>query len=109
VGNSALLEQLRFRRISSAMETAARRRRLFHLWWHPHNFGVGLQENLTFLRAILDCFRRLQDRYGMRSMTMGALAEEVLHASRPSRTADVRRRHGPHRSEESSNLRRYFA
>jgi len=89
VGNSALLERLRFRRISSAMETAARRRRLFHLWWHPHNFGVGLQENLTFLRAILDCFRRLQDRYGMRSMTMGALAEEVLHARRPSRTADV--------------------
>lgn len=89
VGNSALLERLRFRRISSAMETAARRRRLFHLWWHPHNFGVGLQENLTFLRAILDCFRRLQDRYGMRSMTMGALAEEVLHAGRPGRAADV--------------------
>jgi len=89
VGNSALLEHLRFRRISSAMETAARRRRLFHLWWHPHNFGVGLQENLTFLRAILDCFRRLQDRYGMRSMTMGALAEEVLHAGRPGRAVDV--------------------
>src|SRR5262249_32058285 len=89
VGNSALLEHLRFRRISSAMETAARRRRLFHLWWHPHNFGVGLQENLTFLRAILDCFRRMQDRYGMRSMTMGALAEEVLHAGRPGRAVDV--------------------
>jgi hypothetical protein len=89
VGNNALLERLRFRRISSAMETAARRRKLFHLWWHPHNFGVGLQENLTFLRAILDCFRRLQDRHGMRSMTMGALAEEVLHARRPGGAADV--------------------
>ncbi len=62
------------------METAARRRKLFHLWWHPHNFGVDLQENLAFLRAILDCFRTLQELYGMRSMTMAALADDVLHA-----------------------------
>jgi hypothetical protein len=74
------LERLRLWRITSAMETAARRRTLFHLWWHPHNFGVDLQENLAFLRDILDHFRTLQDRYGMRSMTMAALADEVLHA-----------------------------
>jgi hypothetical protein len=89
VGNSALLERLRFRRISSAMETAARHRKLFHLWWHPHNFGVDLHKNLMFLRGVLDCFRRLQDRYGMRSLTMGALAEEVLHARRPSGAAHL--------------------
>src|SRR5256885_2930105 len=45
VGNSAVLERLRLQRITSAMETAARRRRLFHLWWHPHNFGVDLQRS----------------------------------------------------------------
>jgi hypothetical protein len=79
VGRSAVLERMRLRRITSAMETAARRRKLFHLWWHPHNFGVDLQKNLAFLRAILDCFRSLQERYGMRSMTMAAVADEVLH------------------------------
>jgi hypothetical protein len=79
VGKSAVLERLRLRRIMSAMETAARRRKIFHLWWHPHNFGVDLQENLAFLRAILDCFRSLQERYGMRSMTMAAVADEILH------------------------------
>jgi hypothetical protein len=79
-GKSAALERLRLWRITSAMETAARRRKLFHLWWHPHNFGVDLQENLAFLRAILDCFHTLQERYGMRSMTMAALADDVLHA-----------------------------
>jgi hypothetical protein len=62
------------------METAARRRKLFHLWWHPHNFGVNLQENLAFLRAILDHFRALQERYDMRSKTMAAIADEVIHA-----------------------------
>ena len=80
VSGNARLERLRLWRITSAMETAARRRRLFHLWWHPHNFGVHLQENLAFLRKILDHFRILQDRYGMRSMTMAAVADEVLHA-----------------------------
>ncbi len=79
VGKNSALERLRLWRITSAMELAARRRRLFHLWWHPHNFGVNLQENLAFLRAILDHFRILQDRYGMRSMTMAAVADEVLH------------------------------
>jgi hypothetical protein len=89
VRKSAVLERLRLRRITSAMEVAARRRRLFHLWWHPHNFGVNLQENLAFLRNILDHFRALQDRYGMRSMTMAAVADEVLHAHRQGGTAHV--------------------
>ncbi len=89
VGNSGALERLRFRRITSAMETAARSRKLFHLWWHPHNFGAGLEENLVFLRGILDCFRGLQERYGMRSMTMAAVADEVLHARGHDRAPDM--------------------
>jgi hypothetical protein len=88
-GKSGVLERLRLWRITSAMEMAARRRKLFHLWWHPHNFGVDLQENLTFLRDILDCFHSLQERYGMRSMTMAAVADEVLHAHGQSGAADV--------------------
>jgi hypothetical protein len=77
------------RRITSAMETAARGRKLFHLWWHPHNFGVDLEENLAFLRRILDCFRVLQERYGMRSMTMAAVADEVLHVHGQGGAPDV--------------------
>jgi peptidoglycan/xylan/chitin deacetylase (PgdA/CDA1 family) len=87
VSSNAALERLRLWRVTSAMETAARRRTLFHLWWHPHNFGVDLQENLAFLGKILDHFRILQDRYGMRSMTMAAVADEVLDAPGPSRAA----------------------
>ncbi|HEY6994615.1 MAG TPA: hypothetical protein VH397_12950 [Xanthobacteraceae bacterium] len=79
-GKNAGMERLRLWRIASAMETAARRRTLFHLWWHPHNFGVNLQQNLAFLRDVLDHFRTMHDRFGMRSMTMAAVADEVLHA-----------------------------
>lgn len=89
VRKNAVLERLRLRRITSAMEVAARRRRLFHLWWHPHNFGINLQENLAFLRDILDHFRALQDCYGMRSMTMAAVADEVLHAQRQGGAAHL--------------------
>jgi hypothetical protein len=88
VGKNVALERLRLWRITTAMETAARGRTLFHLWWHPHNFGVDLQQNLAFLRDILDHFRTLQDRYGMRSMTMAALADEVLHAHAQGGVAD---------------------
>src|SRR4029453_13075590 len=98
VGKSAVLERLRLWRITSAMETAARRPKLFHLWWHPHNFGVDLQENLAFLRAILDCFRALQERYGMRSMTMAALADDVLQAQGQTGGGPAVRRDCAHRA-----------
>jgi hypothetical protein len=35
---------------------------------------------LAFLRDVLDHFRTMHDRFGMRSMTMAAVADEVLHA-----------------------------
>ena len=43
-------------------------------------FLVGVHENLASPDAVLDQFRILRDRHGMRSMTMAAVADEVLHA-----------------------------
>ena len=74
VSKNAPLERLRLWRITSAMETAARRRRLFHLWWHPHNFGVQLEANLRFLETILARFRALRERHGMESLSMSEAA-----------------------------------
>ncbi len=71
------LEWLRLRRITSAMEVAARTNTTFHLWWHPHNFGAHTAENLEVLRIILRTFQKLNDRYGMRSQTMAEAAAEV--------------------------------
>jgi len=74
------LKSLRLHRITSAMTNAARDGKIFHLWWHPHNFGVDLKSNLAFLRVVLDCYRKLQKRHGMRSLTMAAVADEILDA-----------------------------
>jgi peptidoglycan/xylan/chitin deacetylase (PgdA/CDA1 family) len=71
------LDWLRVRRITTAMETAARTNRTFHLWWHPHNFGASTAKNLDVLRIILRTFQDLNERYGMQSQTMAEAAAEV--------------------------------
>ena len=52
------------------MRYAARRHRLFHLWWHPHNFTRYPKENFEFLQRIFDEFDQLADTEGMRSLSM---------------------------------------
>ena len=68
------LDPFRVRRIQGAMESAARKGKSFHLWWHPHNFGVHLQENLALLEELLRHHAKLRDRYGVVPMTMGEMA-----------------------------------
>lgn len=78
----AWMDELRLRRIKSAMRHAAVNHRLFHLWWHPHNFGAHVAENQRFLGRILSYYEHLQRRYGMQSLNMGevSLMLERLHA-----------------------------
>jgi peptidoglycan/xylan/chitin deacetylase (PgdA/CDA1 family) len=64
------LEPLRRRRIEGELREAARRGRIYHLWWHPHNFGAHLGPNLHFLRGVLEVFAELRATEGMRSLTM---------------------------------------
>ena len=73
----AALEPLRLARLKQAMTTAARSGGICHLWWHPHNFGVNMEQNLAVLESLLQHYLRLQDRYGMRSLTMAAVADLV--------------------------------
>ncbi|HVJ93112.1 MAG TPA: polysaccharide deacetylase family protein [Labilithrix sp.] len=71
------LEPLRQRRIAQAMQRAAERDEVFHLWWHPHNFGKHPQENLAFLGGLLDVFDDLRRRRGMESVTMAQASSLV--------------------------------
>ncbi len=73
----AALEPLRLRRITRSLAHAARRGRIYHLWWHPHNFGVHLDENLAVLRQILAAFAEARDRYGMVSLSMEGVADRA--------------------------------
>lgn len=69
------LEPLRLRRIAADIRAAAAARKLYHLWWHPHNFGRHVDENLAVLRAVLAVFGECRRRQGMQSLSMGEVAE----------------------------------
>jgi peptidoglycan/xylan/chitin deacetylase (PgdA/CDA1 family) len=58
------------RRIRRSLRNAALRGEIYHLWWHPHNFGLHVAENLALLEAILEEFARLREEFGMMSLAM---------------------------------------
>lgn len=74
------LDELRARRILTDLERTARDGAVYHLWWHPHNFGAHLQENLQLLRRILDRFCELRERGLMVSANMREIADRALAA-----------------------------
>jgi peptidoglycan/xylan/chitin deacetylase (PgdA/CDA1 family) len=71
------LEPLRLARITRALRHAAEAGEIFHLWWHPHNFGVRQEENLAVLRQVLEAFATLRESHGMRSLSMHEAARLV--------------------------------
>lgn len=71
------LDALRLGRIAKGIQAAAISKQLFHLRWHPHNFGSYVDENIAFLRKILKTFARFRESHGMRSLTMADVAEIV--------------------------------
>lgn len=71
------LEPLRRWRVKAGLRAAARRGEVYHLWWHPHNFGANLEDNLAALKSILKEFHRLRDMYGMQSLTMAEVTKKA--------------------------------
>ena len=73
-----VLDGLRLRRIVADLTHAARRGLTYHLWWHPHDFGRHLAENLRILEHVLRHVASLRLRYGMESLGMAEAAARVL-------------------------------
>ena len=71
---TSFLDGLRLKRITNSMTHAAQHGLTYHLWWHPHNFGVNLTENLAFLEKILMHYKKLSLKYGFSSVSMQQLA-----------------------------------
>lgn len=65
-----LLDPLRLHLIKSEMEYAAKTGALCHLWWHPHNFGANMEQNLAFLEKVLKHYKYCKEKYDMKSFTM---------------------------------------
>lgn len=71
------LEPLRLRRIKKEMRYAAKHHELYHLWWHPHNFGANMEQNFSFLEEVLRCYKKCHEDYGMEAMTMSEFYEQL--------------------------------
>jgi hypothetical protein len=68
------LEPRRRARLVAGLRSAARRGRLFHLWWHPHNFARHPRESFDLLNRLLDEADRLRASDGLLSLSMGDVA-----------------------------------
>jgi peptidoglycan/xylan/chitin deacetylase (PgdA/CDA1 family) len=75
-GVLARLEPRKVARVLGEMVRAASAGAVYHLWWHPHNFGVDQDLHLAQLDALLGRFVRLREEGAMRSLTMAELARE---------------------------------
>jgi peptidoglycan/xylan/chitin deacetylase (PgdA/CDA1 family) len=71
------LNTMKIERVKTEMERAAMKGEVYHLWWHPHNFGNYPDESMEGLKRILDGFKKCEEKYGMQSMNMGEIAHAV--------------------------------
>lgn len=71
----AFLEKLKVQRITNEMTLAAKEHKVYHLWWHPHNFGLNQDKNLQMLDQILNHYAVLSARYDYKSYTMSELSD----------------------------------
>ena len=65
-----VLNTARLLRIKSEIIQAAKNGEVYHLWWHPHNFGTDTEGALKTLKAIVEVFAHCREVYGMESLTM---------------------------------------
>jgi peptidoglycan/xylan/chitin deacetylase (PgdA/CDA1 family) len=72
------LEPLRRARLRSGLRHAAQAGRIFHLWWHPHNFAHNRTENLSLLEHLLDDFDDSSRTEGMETLTMSDVADRAI-------------------------------
>lgn len=70
-----ILNNLKIERIKKEMTQAAKQHTVYHLWWHPHNFGINQKENIKTLEKILRHYKILSKKYGFKSFTMSELSD----------------------------------
>ncbi len=77
-GAKSIVSILQLNRIKREMTKAAIAGKMYHLWWHPHNFGRNLEENLDNLKSILLHYQIMQCQYGMKSQSMASFAKSCI-------------------------------
>ncbi len=73
----SFLEPLKVNRVKNTMKKAAKSNELFHMWFHPHNFGNYMDENFKNLEEIYKLYSHLNSKYKFTSITMSNLADNL--------------------------------
>ncbi len=71
------LRKLKLKRIKDEITVAAKKKEVYHLWWHPHNFGDQPGESLKDLGDILEHFNVCRNKYGIQSVSMHELHDII--------------------------------
>ncbi|NVJ86823.1 MAG: polysaccharide deacetylase family protein [Algoriphagus sp.] len=79
---NGLFNEIRLQRILNEMESAAKAGEVYHLWWHPHNFGNDPEASIKELDRVLEKYRELHEKFGLESKSMKMLGEGLLEKSR---------------------------
>jgi len=67
---NSFLNYFMLRRIVKEMRFAARNNLIYHLWWHPHNFGSNAKLNLRNLEILLKEYKQLKKEFNFQSVSM---------------------------------------
>ena len=70
-------EKLRLNRITESMRYAAKNGLVYHLWWHPHNFGGNIESNISFLEKIMAYYQKLKNEFNFESVSMSRLSNQL--------------------------------
>ena len=70
----SFLENMKIKRIKRGMTHAAKHKQVYHLWFHPHNFGENTEQNFGVLEALFRHYKTLETTYDFKSKTMTNLA-----------------------------------
>ncbi|MDR0664698.1 MAG: polysaccharide deacetylase family protein [Helicobacteraceae bacterium] len=68
---------MRLERVKKTMLCAAKNNLIYHIWYHPHEFGRFTDEKLKILDRLCARYKRLNETYGFESATMSGLAKKT--------------------------------
>lgn len=74
----SFFDGLKLWRLKWSMTRTAKKGGVFHLWWHPHNFGKYTDENLKQVEILLKHYELLNKKYNFQSNTMEQVANDFL-------------------------------
>ncbi len=75
----SFLEPLKMYNIKKLMKIAAKKGKIIHIWWHPHNMGENPDSFLGQVEELLKCYKELNEKYGFQSKNMNEMAVEIIN------------------------------